>query len=127
MVRLEKETVKLGGAANVAANIRALGAEVTLCGIWGQDEARTQMETILSERGIAASGMVETPGRPTPPSRRASSPHSQQVVRTDREDSGPVGEDITSRLLEALKAAGPMDGYILSDYGKGVPDGNGPG
>ncbi len=119
VVRLEKETVKLGGAANVAANIRALGAEVTLCGIWGQDEARTQMETILSERGIAASGMVETPGRPTTIKTRIIA-HSQQVVRTDREDSGPVGEDITSRLLEALKAAGPMDGYILSDYGKGV-------
>ena len=119
VVRLEEETVKLGGAANVAANIRALGAEVTLCGVWGQDEARTKMETILSERGIGAAGMVEVPGRPTTIKTRIIA-HSQQVVRTDREDSRPLETAVAEQILAALRAAGPMDGYILSDYGKGV-------
>jgi rfaE bifunctional protein kinase chain/domain len=119
VVRLERESVKLGGAANVAANIRALGAEVTLCGVWGRDEARTQMETILSGRGISATGMVEMKDRPTTIKTRIIA-HSQQVVRTDREDSRPLPELTLEKLFEAVRKAGPMDGYILSDYGKGV-------
>ena len=46
---------------------------------WGQDEARTQMETILSERGIKAAGMIETPDRPTTIKTRIIA-HSQQAT-----------------------------------------------
>jgi D-beta-D-heptose 7-phosphate kinase/D-beta-D-heptose 1-phosphate adenosyltransferase len=119
VVRLEKETVKLGGAANVAANIRALGAEVLLCGIWGRDEAGSQMRGLLAGRGIDASGMVETPDRPTTIKTRIIA-HSQQVVRTDREDDQALDGDLLEKLLACLRQAGQVDGYILSDYGKGV-------
>lgn len=119
VVRLERETVKLGGAANVAANISALGAEVVLCGIWGQDEAGRQMKDLLEERGIQALGMVELPDRPTTIKTRIIA-HHQQVVRTDREDDGALPERALELILAGLRAAGHIDGIILSDYGKGV-------
>lgn len=119
VVRLEKETTKLGGAANVAANIRALGAEVVLFGIRGRDEAGQQLCDILDQRGIDAGGLVELEDRPTTIKTRIIA-HNQQVVRTDREDDAPANGDLVDQLLERLQAAGPFDGYILSDYGKGV-------
>jgi rfaE bifunctional protein kinase chain/domain len=119
VVRLEKETVKLGGAANVAANIRALGADVVLCGIWGQDEAGQQMRNLLGSFGIEDQGMVVTPDRPTTIKTRIIA-HSQQVVRTDREDDQALDAALVAQLMEKLQAAGDLDGFILSDYGKGV-------
>ncbi len=119
VVRLERETVKLGGAANVAANIRALGAEVVLCGLIGEDEAGQQMLGLLAERGIGAQGMIAGPDRPTTIKTRIIA-HNQQVVRTDREVSDPITPKLLRRLLAALADSGPFDGFILSDYGKGV-------
>ncbi len=119
VVKLEKETRKLGGAANVAANIRALGAEVVLFGFYGRDEAGTWMRELLSARGIDAGGMVQAEGRPTTIKTRIIA-HNQQVVRTDMEDDRPLANGYVNQLLEKLVAMGPFDGYILSDYGKGV-------
>lgn len=120
VVRLEKETVKLGGAANVAANIRALGAEVTLFGVWGEDSEAERMRTLLAERGIDAGGMITAEGRPTTIKTRIIA-HNQQVVRADREDDGPLAEKAQEALLAAWgRLADGFDGVILSDYGKGV-------
>ncbi len=119
VVKLDRETRKLGGAANVAANIRALGAEVVLFGLNGNDEAGTWMNELLAERGIDSQGMVETKDRPTTIKTRIIA-HHQQVVRTDREDDSPVADDYVDLLLKHLESMGPFDGYVLSDYGKGV-------
>lgn len=119
VVKLDRETRKLGGAANVAANIRALGAEVVLFGLIGRDDAGTWMQELLDERGINASGLVTCEERPTTIKTRIIA-HNQQVVRTDREDDSPVADGEVESLLQELEAHGPFDGYILSDYGKGV-------
>ncbi len=119
VVKLEKETRKLGGAANVAANICALGAEVVLFGLNGKDEAGVWMNELLAEHGIDAQGMVEADDRPTTIKTRIIA-HNQQVVRTDREDDSPVLDSQVNELLGRLEAMGPFDGYVLSDYGKGV-------
>ena len=120
VVRLERETIKLGGAANVAANIRALGAEVTLFGIWGADAEGARMLELLVERGIQPRGMVTDEGRPTTLKTRIIA-HNQQVVRADREEDGPVEASVIDRLITGWKsAAGEFDGLIISDYGKGV-------
>lgn len=119
VVRVEKETVKLGGAANVAANIRALGAEAVLFGICGPDEAGRQLRGLLTERGIDDSGLVDCPGRPTTIKTRIIA-HNQQVVRADREEDSPVTSEIVAQLAERMTASGPFDGIIFSDYGKGV-------
>jgi D-beta-D-heptose 7-phosphate kinase/D-beta-D-heptose 1-phosphate adenosyltransferase len=119
VVRLERETIKLGGAANVAANIRALGAQVMLCGVWGEDEAAGQMRGLLVHHDIDAEGMVANEDRPTTIKTRIIA-HSQQVVRADREDDTPLADEEVGLLLEKLGRAVDLDGIILSDYGKGV-------
>ncbi len=119
VVRVEQETVKLGGAANVAANIRALGAEAFLFGICGPDEAGRQLRGLLHERGIDDSGLLECPSRPTTIKTRIIA-HNQQVVRADREEDAPIGEALVGQLSACLTATGPFDGIIFSDYGKGV-------
>lgn len=119
VVRIESETTKLGGAANVAANICALGAEAVLFGICGQDEAAGDLKQLLAENGIDAAGLVETAERPTTIKTRILA-HHQQVVRTDREDDRPVESAIVDTLLSRLNELGPFDGFVLSDYGKGL-------
>ncbi len=119
VVRVERETSKLGGAANVAANIRALGAEVVLGGIWGQDEAAERMAELLAARGIDSQGMITIPERPTTIKTRIIA-HNQQVVRTDREDDSPLDNGYLQRIIEVLGNCGQLDGFILSDYGKGL-------
>jgi len=119
VVRIEKETLKLGGAANVAANIRALGAEAVLFGICGPDEAGKQLRGLLTERDIDDSGLIDCPDRPTTIKTRIIA-HNQQVVRADREEDTPVNGDVVAQLVERMAQSGPFDGIIFSDYGKGV-------
>jgi len=119
VVRLESETTKLGGAANVAANIGALGAQAVLFGLCGRDEAADQLKNLLGERGIDPAGLIETDARPTTIKTRILA-HNQQVVRTDREDDRPVDMEIIEMLVSRLAGLGPFDGFIISDYGKGL-------
>lgn len=119
VVRLESETTKLGGAANVAANISALGAEAVLFGLCGRDEAAGQLKAILAQNGIDAGGLLESDTRPTTIKTRILA-HNQQVVRTDREDDRPVDGDFVSQLVARLAELGPFHGLVLSDYGKGL-------
>jgi rfaE bifunctional protein kinase chain/domain len=119
VVRLESETTKLGGAANVAANIGALGAQAVLFGLCGRDEAADQLKNLLGERGIDPAGLIESGARPTTIKTRILA-HNQQVVRTDREDDSPVDMKIIELLVSRLAELGPFDGFIISDYGKGL-------
>ncbi len=119
VVRIERETAKLGGAANVAANIRALGAEVVLFGVCGEDEAARRLRDLLAGHGIDAGGLVAVADRPTTIKTRVLA-HNQQVVRTDREDDRPVAARVLEELADRLARNGSFDGFVLSDYGKGV-------
>jgi len=119
VVRLESETTKLGGAANVAANICALGAQAVLFGLCGRDEAAGHLQGLMTVQGIDPAGMIETDLRPTTIKTRIIA-HNQQVVRTDREDDSPVDGAFIRQLVDRLEALGPFDGMVLSDYGKGL-------
>jgi rfaE bifunctional protein kinase chain/domain len=119
VVRLERETVKLGGAANVAANIRALGADVVLYALCGQDEAAASLRGLLAEHAIDDAGLVDADDRPTTIKTRIIA-HNQQVVRTDREDDSPASDALVERLLARFTAGGAFDGVVISDYGKGL-------
>jgi len=119
IVRLERETVKLGGAANVANNIRALGAAVTLVGVTGEDEGAATLAALLGERGIGTAGLLPLAGRPTTLKTRIVAQH-QQVVRTDMESDDPLAAGDLERLFARLRDCGPLAGVVLSDYGKGV-------
>jgi len=119
VVRLRRETDKLGGAANVAANIRALGAEVALVAVAGAGATSRRLVSLLGEAGIPDDGLLRLPGRRTTLKTRIIA-HSQQVVRADVESDEPLGEDTLTDLAGRVRRLGPFDGIVLSDYGKGV-------
>ena len=120
VVEVERISDHLGGAANVAVNLRRLGARVSLVGVVGTDVAGQQVVRKLNEVGIEAAGVVSDETRPTTLKSRVVAQH-QQVCRTDRESREPLNESSVDRLLEnfadSVEAA---EGVILSDYAKGV-------
>src|SRR5436190_1645128 len=84
VVEVERETMALGGAGNVAANLRSLGAEPVLVSVVGADDDATRLLEELTQRGVAIGGVVRDPSRPTTVKTRIIA-HAQQVVRADRE------------------------------------------
>jgi len=119
VVRLRRETVKLGGAANVAANLRALGARTDLIAVAGTGETSKILAGLLEEQGIDASGLVRIPDRRTTLKTRIIA-HQQQVVRADVEAEEALSASEQQDLVARFRDGGPYDGVILSDYGKGV-------
>jgi rfaE bifunctional protein kinase chain/domain len=124
VVEVERTTVRLGGAANVAANIGALEARAELLGVVGDDPAADVLRAELREAGIPDEGLIGLPGRPTTEKIRVIA-HGQQVVRADFETAEPVAESARDSLLEAARAATDRVGAVLlSDYGKGTVTGD---
>lgn len=119
VVRLERKSAVAGGAANVAANIKGLGAEPLLVGAVGTDPEASELRTALGEKGIRTDHLIGT-GRPTTIKTRIIA-HSQQVVRIDQEEPGDLSAeqaaDIRRRCEELLDECGVV---LVSDYAKGV-------
>lgn len=110
----------MGGAANVAHNLALLGAQTQISGFVGDDyHCQSLMDKFIS-RGIDYKGIVYL-DRPTIAKVRVIGGH-QQMLRLDFEDTEPVEEIYTQRLINYLEQAIPvgLDGVIISDYGKGV-------
>ncbi|MGC1459080.1 MAG: D-glycero-beta-D-manno-heptose 1-phosphate adenylyltransferase [Steroidobacteraceae bacterium] len=118
IVRVHETENRLGGAANVARQVAALGATVSLAGIIGADAAGDELLRLCAVSGIDTRSVVRTDRRRTTRKLRVLG-HSQQLLRMDWEDSSPCDADLCARLLEALPTYSP-DAVILSDYAKGV-------
>ena len=101
VVEIERESFSLGGAGNVAANLRALGAEAVLVGVLGRDEDGNRLLEALSARGIDVGRVVRDPDRPTTVKTRIIA-HQQQVVRADRERRAEVDGRVAADLVQAL-------------------------
>ena len=122
VVRVQSESLLLGGAANVANNLRSLGARAPLCGIVGDDAMGDRLLGLLKESAIETSGVFSHPRRPTIVKTRIIA-HSQQVVRVDWERDEPISRKIRDRMLDFATGRIPDCGaVIISDYGKGVVD-----
>ncbi len=120
VVRVEKEAHAVGGAANVAANVVALGARCRVVGCVGSDEAGRVLRGALEDLGVDTGGIVETPDRPTTVKTRVLA-RRQQVVRYDREDDGDVEGVVEEALAAAVEAeAGGAGALVFQDYNKGV-------
>lgn len=117
------EDLRLGGAANVAANIRALGGKASLVGVVGNDAPGERLRHQLERAGLKADGIVIDRGRPTTVKTRVVA-GSQHVVRFDREETAEVGSKVSALLSEHLRhrLAG-ADALVVSDYGKGAASG----
>ncbi|MBI1799236.1 MAG: D-glycero-beta-D-manno-heptose-7-phosphate kinase [Candidatus Eisenbacteria bacterium] len=120
VVEIERESFTVGGAGNVAANLRALGAEPVLLGVLGDDADAATLHAELERRGVTASSLVSDASRPTTVKTRIIA-HSQQVVRADRESRADVDGGALDRLLQEIERVLPKcEGLVVSDYGKGV-------
>ncbi|MBW1712840.1 MAG: D-glycero-beta-D-manno-heptose-7-phosphate kinase [Deltaproteobacteria bacterium] len=120
VVAVSSETAVLGGAGNVVRNLRALGAQVSLAGVVGQDRAAGQIADLLAQEEVDRAGLVEAPGRRTSLKSRVMAGH-QQVLRIDRETEEPLSRRVAGRILAlAQKKLPDLDGLILSDYAKGT-------
>jgi D-glycero-beta-D-manno-heptose-7-phosphate kinase len=109
-----------GGAANVANNLRSLGAKVSLAGVVGRDPYRDIMLKELKSRKIDTTPVIEEKGRKTTLKSRIFARH-QQVVRVDWEDVVPIKQGTEDRLDDFLgRNLKKFDAVIIEDYGKGV-------
>ncbi len=120
VISVRGESTRVGGAANVAMNIAAIGGIPLLTGIIGKDTTAEDLRSILLEKDITDQFLLESDDRPTTIKTRVIA-QNQQVVRVDRENP----EDIDNLLLERAKdiityAAKDVDGILVSDYGKGM-------
>ncbi len=119
VVDVVSESFLLGGAANVANNIIALGGKVSVAGIIGKDTAGRIMKGLFEDRNINTEGIIEDK-RPTTVKARVIA-HSQQVVRFDREDRKRLEGKSLAYLTDYIKKAiKKHDAVIISDYKKGV-------
>jgi D-beta-D-heptose 7-phosphate kinase/D-beta-D-heptose 1-phosphate adenosyltransferase len=120
VVRFERDEHRLGGAANGAANVAALGGDAVLVGVVGRDEAASRMREALAAHGLDAR-LVEDVGRPTTRKVRVVTTRNQQVARIDYElDTALSGEPLGALADAARSAGAEADAVILSDYRKGV-------
>ncbi len=120
VVHVQERRYRLGGAANVAANVAAIGAEVTLVAAVGDDTRGEQLRTELVTAGIRDDGVMTIAARPTTSKTRVVA-RSQQMVRIDEEDAalleGDALEELQARLAAILRDA---DAVLLEDYNKGL-------
>jgi D-beta-D-heptose 7-phosphate kinase/D-beta-D-heptose 1-phosphate adenosyltransferase len=115
-----RESFMPGGAANVARNLTALGAEAGLYGVVGNDPAAQTLRQMLREQRVDCAGVVGSGTRATTLKSRIVA-HQQQVVRIDRECRGDLNGPLTRKLLTAISAAlSRADALIVGDYGKGI-------
>lgn len=121
IVRFESEHVRLGGAANVAHNIAALGGRASLVGIVGADAAAAQLRAQLAAAGVGADGLVEDRARPTTEKVRVVTERNQQVARIDYERDADAGGDVERAIVAQVARLGrDVKALLVSDYLKGA-------
>jgi rfaE bifunctional protein kinase chain/domain len=121
VVQFDHEEYRLGGAANVAHNVAALGGRVAMIGVAGDDADAVQMREQLGRLGVDPGGIVTDPNRRTTRKLRVVTTRNQQVARIDYEDDrevdGSVEAEVIDRIRELSRSA---DAVLVSDYLKGA-------
>jgi D-beta-D-heptose 7-phosphate kinase/D-beta-D-heptose 1-phosphate adenosyltransferase len=121
VVAFERDEFRAGGAANVALNVRALGAQVELVGLVGEDEPASRLRELLSVTGVASSGLITDEKRRTTTKVRIVTTRNQQVARVDYESEEAASESVEDALIRQLEDRIPRAGVIIvSDYLKGL-------
>jgi len=121
VVQFQSDYVRLGGAANVAHNIAALGGRPSLVGIVGADGAASRLREQLALAGVNVDGLVEDRGRPTTEKVRVVTERNQQVARIDYELDADAQGAIESALVDSVARLGAgAKALLVSDYLKGA-------
>ncbi|MFN8650342.1 MAG: PfkB family carbohydrate kinase [Gemmatimonadales bacterium] len=120
VVMVNERRTALGGAANVAANVVALGGSGRLVAVTGEDQDGAALRQAMQRSGLESRWMVGVPGRTTTTKTRVVA-RGQQVVRIDEEEDTPLPAATLDRLVSvALEAVAEADAVLLEDYDKGV-------
>ena len=122
VVNIRRESTRLGGAANVVANVSALGATASVIGVVGDDAAAGKLRDGLRQNGGMQTDamLIEDENRPTTIKLRIIA-HNQMVVRADREQRAHVNGQVEARIISAAKEAiANAQALVVSDYDKGV-------
>ncbi len=126
VVHFKSSEDRLGGAANVALNIKALDSTPILCSVCGNDDDGRIFSNILPQNGISAEGIVFSSARTTTVKTRVIG-NNQQMLRIDKEDTFDLTADETTEMLARVKSLlkkHRIGAIILQDYNKGVLTGS---
>jgi len=122
IVDIRRESTHLGGAANVLANLLALGAQARVIGVVGDDFAGERIRSSVNDKSALQTDglLIADNSRPTTIKTRIIA-QNQMVVRADREHRAPVDAQTESSIIAAVKAAiAGAHALVVSDYDKGV-------
>jgi D-beta-D-heptose 7-phosphate kinase/D-beta-D-heptose 1-phosphate adenosyltransferase len=120
VVAVTDHSFTLGGAGNVANNLRALDAQVEFVGTVGDDVFAADVRRMLTAEAVDDRGVFTVTDRPTTRKTRIVA-HNQQVVRADWEDTSPLAPPDRARIVAYVRErAADVDAVILSDYAKGL-------
>jgi D-beta-D-heptose 7-phosphate kinase/D-beta-D-heptose 1-phosphate adenosyltransferase len=121
VVVFDHEEIRLGGAANVANNLRELGGAVELIGVIGEDDSGAQLKNELAAKGIRSTGLITDLERRTTTKMRVVTSRNQQVSRIDFESDHEVGAAIEDAIASQIgMRAKSAQVVLVSDYQKGV-------
>jgi D-beta-D-heptose 7-phosphate kinase/D-beta-D-heptose 1-phosphate adenosyltransferase len=121
VVQFDHESYRLGGAANVAHNVAALGGRVEIAGIVGNDAEGARLVGELREAGIGTGAVLADSSRCTTRKLRVVTTRNQQVARIDYECDTPAAAAIEAELVKKIgEAAVRADVILISDYQKGA-------
>lgn len=129
VLHYQREELRLGGAGGVAADLAALGAEVRVVGVIGDDENGRQLRGQLQACGAATDWLAQVPDRPTTCKMRlvglAQHRHPQQMMRIDIEEQAAIGTSLAGQVLtQAVRALDGAAVLCIEDYNKGVLGGD---
>lgn len=120
IINVHKKDFRLGGAANVALNILALGAKPIICALIGEDEDGKKLIQRLDDKNISKEGIVTSRHRPTTVKTRIIASH-QHIVRVDEESDKVINSEEEQLLLEKIEKLLPQcQAIVFEDYDKGV-------
>ncbi len=122
VLRWSSEEDRPGGAANVALNLRALGAHPELCTVVGRDVEGEQFSEMLPHAGLTNKGLLFGESRKTTVKTRMIA-EGQHLLRVDREDRFPLNPAVEKQLLAQVEerlSTSPPQAIVLQDYNKGV-------
>jgi rfaE bifunctional protein kinase chain/domain len=121
IVSLQKEEDRLGGAANVAINLVAMGASAIICSVIGKDKSGDKMVELLEENNISSEGLIFSSTRQTTVKTRIIG-NNQHLLRVDSEQTDDINKTEEEQLISKVESIlkGEIDAIIFEDYNKGV-------
>jgi len=120
VVDVAKETTVLGGAGNVINNLNALGADVSVASVIGDDDNGQELREMLRNINVDSSNLIVQNGRKTSKKSRIIAV-SQQILRYDKESKSEIESESVKKIIDLISQnIASYDALILSDYGKGV-------